>query len=54
MRSGRDVVVEGRIKIEMSDERGIFHISFDIFQFPFVDHANGHWQLRKQTLDLKI
>ena len=41
MRSARDVVVVDRIRIEMSDERGIFHISFDIFQLAFVDHANG-------------
>ena len=41
MRSVKDVVVVGRIKIEMSDERGTFHISFDIFQLTFLDHANG-------------
>ena len=35
------MVVVGRIKIEMSDERVIFHISFDIFQLTFVEHANG-------------
>lgn len=35
------MVAVGRIKIEMSDERGIFYVSFDIFQLTFVDHANG-------------